>query len=41
LIPGARYIELATAQGHQAATAAAKDDAAAMDRAIARFLKSV
>jgi homoserine O-acetyltransferase len=39
LIPGARYIELATAQGHQAATAAAKDDAAAMDRAIVRFFR--
>jgi homoserine O-acetyltransferase/O-succinyltransferase len=40
LISGARYIELATMQGHQAATAAAPDDAAAIDRAIARFFAS-
>jgi homoserine O-acetyltransferase len=41
LIPGARYVELATMQGHQAATAAAKEDAAAIDRSIARFFRSL
>lgn len=37
LIPGARYLELSTIQGHQAASAAYPADAATIDRAIKAF----
>jgi homoserine O-acetyltransferase len=40
-IGDARYVELATAQGHQAATAASKDDVAAIDRTIASFFREL
>lgn len=36
-IPGARYLELATVEGHQAASAASPADAAIIDRAITAF----
>ena len=41
LIRDARYVELATAQGHQAATAASKADVAEIGRAISSFLVAI
>jgi homoserine O-acetyltransferase len=41
LIRDARYVELKTAQGHQAATAASKADVAEIGRAIAAFLAAL
>jgi homoserine O-acetyltransferase len=41
LIRDARYVELATAQGHQAASAASKADVAQIGRAISSFFVSL
>ena len=41
LIRDAHYVELATAQGHQAANAASKPDVAAIGRAISSFLAAL
>ena len=38
LIPGARFIEIPSVQGHQAATSAKPEDAAFLNRVIAAFL---
>ena len=38
-IPGARFVEIPSLQGHQAASATSADDAAFLNRTIAAFLE--
>ncbi len=40
-IPGARFVEIPSVQGHQAATSTQPDDASFLNRVIGEFLKSV
>ena len=39
-IPGAAFVEIPSAQGHQAATSTREEDAVFLNRTIARFLKN-
>jgi hypothetical protein len=39
-MPNARYVEIPSAQGHQAATSLAAEDAAFLNRTIGAFLSA-